>query len=422
MISEFYSTTGPFGLEWSELRSVHPTSEDGKELLRRALHHIETNGQLHRLRLQKEAHVMATQSYTPKVPTRDTSGAIDTFLQGGFSELTNSHTHTKMFIFTLSDVYGNNANAALVAKLNRVRHGMYMVRLCTPEGCERFTPQDFYMLSRHKFGSLQGNCPITRLRNLCQGNPFSLEMLLFNLSSKQLAQASEKFWHKRFTQLRVKNECFFTQKAVAQEWFNAMYNFITGVGSSPVNDLTLDNWNDAQREGEEDLELPDRQLFALDAAFRILIPYDDIIVPPLTNAPRPVYTNKSDTSLTAKEWTDLLRRFEQICRENPGMAGSSVINMLATDPKLLFHLGRSNTFVTAQLRHAFPHMNLTFKEVAESSTPGQLVFESLSENGYGESYVHLRWSSLHENWPLLLSNAHEQWVIREQRRKSVSVM
>jgi hypothetical protein len=422
MISEFYSTTGPFGLKWSELRNVHPTSEAGQELLRRALHHIQANGLLRRLQLQKEAHVMATRSYTPKVPTRDTSGANDTFLQGGFSELTNSRTHSKMFIFTLDDVYGNNANAALVAKLNRVRHGMYMVRLCTPEGCEQSTPQDLYMLSRNKFGILEDNSPISRLLNLCDGNPFSLEMLLFELSSKQLAQATEKFWHKRFALLRVKNEWFFTQKAVAREWFNAMYNFISGEGSSPMNGLTLDNWNDAEREGEDDLELPDRHLFSLDAAIRILIPYDDITLPPLTNGKRGVYTDRSYTSLTAKEWTALLRRFEQICRENPGMAGSSVINMLATDPKLLFHLGRSNTFVTDQLRHAFPHMNVTFKEVAESSTPGQLVFDSLSENGYGESYVHLRWSSLHENWPLLLSNAHEQWVIRKQRRYSVSVM
>ena len=422
MISEFYSTTGPFGLKWSELLNVHPTSEAGQELIRRAMQHIETNELLRRLRLQKEAHVMTTLSYTPKVPTRDTSGVIDTFLQGGFDDLTSSRTHTKMFIFTLDDVYGNNADAALVAKLERVRQGMYMVRLCTPEGCEQFTPQDLYMLSRHKFGILDDNNPISRLRSLCDGNPFSLEMLLFNLSSKQLAQASEKFWHKRFALLRVKNEWFFTQKAVAREWFNAMYNFISGEGSSPLNDLTLDNWNDAEREGEDDLELPDRHLFALDAAIRILIPYDDITLPPLRNIKRGVYTNRSNSTLTAKEWTDLLRRFEQICRENQGMTGRSVLNILTTDPKLLFHLGRSNTFVTDQLKRAFPRINVPFKEFVESSTPGQLLFESLSENEYGDSFAHLRWSSLHKNWPLLLSNAHEQWVICKKKKQSVSVM
>ena len=76
--------------------------------------------------------------------------------------------------------------------------------------------------------------------------------------------------------------------------------------------------------------------------------------------------------------------------------------------------------VAEQLRLAFPRMSVTEKDFRKSSTPGQMLFDSLSVNALdGSTYAHLRWDSLHPNWPLLISNAHEQWVIRHRRRLSV---
>ena len=424
MIGEFISRTGPFGLEWSELRNVSPSTEVGRGLFGRGMQHIRSNGQFQRLQQLKAAHDMATQSYTPKVPNRDTSGADDTFFAGSFDALVGNRSHQKMFIFNIDNVTGRNADASLVAKLKRVEHALYMARIRTPDGVEvvQFKPQDFYFLGRMKLGILEGDSdPIWRLKHLLDGNPFSLELLLFVLPSKEIAQAAEKFWHRRFTQLRVKGEWHYMQIAVAEEWFNGMYNFITKSGTSPLNDLTLENWNDGERQGEDGLVLPDEHLFSLDRAIRTIIPFEDITISPLTRLQRQAFVSRGNTSLSSIEWTNLLRRVEQVSRENPGWKGGRVISSLATDPYLLFHLGRSNGFVAAQLRLAFPRMSVTENDFRKSSAPGQMLFDSLSVNALdGSTYTHLRWDSLHPNWPLLISNAHEQWVIR--RRRNLSVM
>eukprot|EP00985_Skeletonema_marinoi_P013835 scaffold6914_cov155-Skeletonema_marinoi.AAC.3 len=405
-IVNFFKIDGAFGVKWDQMRNVSPQSQTGQRLTATAMTNV--GNELQKMRRLKEEFEREMRDYIPESSTNDTSTSINSFFVGDFDQIMNGHTHPNIVVFRHEQIA---SDAELKAKLEGMQFGIYMVRVVIPEGAE-ITPQSYYFLARHKLGRLEGGInPITRLYLLGLYTPFPLEMMFVDLQSQELAEAAEAYFHNRYGMMRRKNEWFYALLVVAREWFGCVYNYLTGNGPSPLNGLlTIENVSDENSDPNTDLTTGlndiDHYGWVLDPILRSIVP-TNINMPSLTKVIKTTTIRQKWQSLSEVQFTNLLIRLMDICKAERSITGARLIKVLATDQYLGFHYGRDPNYVQYQIESWFPKIfRIDMKMFKKTNRPAEMICNEMCMTGLTTTLIDLQFDTLHQNWPLLLSNAH----------------